>query len=180
MASIPNRESITKSNVVYAKIVSKTPGRLRLRLDKEFRNYQEIDRLSSMLKECIDINKLRTSIQTGSITIFYSKDHNSFKEIDTFLSEVGVILTETISDQLNREKSVISQQIIHTLSDWNQGVKTATNNRVDLRLIIPISFGMLAIRQLLIKGVMLETIPWYVLAWYAFDSFIKLEYGLQD
>ena len=33
---------------------------------------------------------------------------------------------------------------------------------------------MLAMRQLIAKGWQLELIPWYVLAWYAFDSFIKL------
>jgi hypothetical protein len=32
-------------------------------------------------------------------------------------------------------------------------------------------------RQLMIKGLQLEVIPWYVLAWYAFDSFLKLNTG---
>jgi hypothetical protein len=45
---------------------------------------------------------------------------------------------------------------------------------VDLRFLFPLSLSLLALRQLLVKGWQLELIPWYVLAWYAFDSFIKL------
>jgi hypothetical protein len=40
-----------------------------------------------------------------------------------------------------------------------------------------VSFQMtstLDFRQLIIKGLQIDEIPWYSLAWYAFDSFVKL------
>jgi len=49
-----------------------------------------------------------------------------------------------------------------------------TNGVADLRLLLPLGFGALALRQVLDKGFELEEIPWYTLAWYAFDSFVKL------
>jgi hypothetical protein len=57
----------------------------------------------------------------------------------------------------------------------NQKIRQTSNGKVDLGFLIPLSFALLACRQLIIKGWQLELIPWYVLAWYAFDSFLKLQ-----
>ena len=39
---------------------------------------------------------------------------------------------------------------------------------------MPLGLGTLALGQLITKGPQLDKIPWYNLAWYAFDSFNKL------
>lgn len=67
-----------------------------------------------------------------------------------------------------------SEYIIKLTSDLNEQVKHATNGVADLRLILPLGLSAIALRQLLIKGPQLDTIPWYVLAWYAFENFTKL------
>ena len=40
--------------------------------------------------------------------------------------------------------------------------------------MVPATFGVLALRQIVTNFGELAGIPWYVLAWYAFDSFWKL------
>jgi hypothetical protein len=39
---------------------------------------------------------------------------------------------------------------------------------------MPLFLSLLALRQLFSKSPRLKTAPWYILAWYAFDSFLKL------
>ncbi|WP_448573559.1 DUF5132 domain-containing protein [Trichothermofontia sp.] len=52
--------------------------------------------------------------------------------------------------------------------------RTLTRGWMDLKTLVPLGLGAIALRQLLTKGLQLDAIPWYVLAWYAFDSFIIL------
>jgi hypothetical protein len=44
----------------------------------------------------------------------------------------------------------------------------------DLRALLPLGVGLLALRQALRGRGRLDDAPWYVLGWYAFDSFWKL------
>jgi hypothetical protein len=43
-------------------------------------------------------------------------------------------------------------------------------------MLVPVGLATLSLRELLRTGWEIEAAPWYVLAWYAFDSFIKLHY----
>ncbi|WP_228054719.1 DUF5132 domain-containing protein [Gloeocapsopsis crepidinum] len=74
----------------------------------------------------------------------------------------------------NTHNSRATEYIIDAFKDINTQVRQATNNMADLQLLLPLGLGAIALRQLLTKGLQIEEIPWYVLAWYAFDSFIKL------
>ncbi|BAY17733.1 hypothetical protein NIES21_35750 [Anabaenopsis circularis NIES-21] len=60
------------------------------------------------------------------------------------------------------------------MSDFNADVYTMTNGAADLRLIVPLGLGLFALTQLIKQGFKFEDTPWYILAWFAFDSFIKL------
>jgi hypothetical protein len=59
-------------------------------------------------------------------------------------------------------------------TELNTQTISLTGGWVDLPTLVAGSLGLIALRQLLTKGVQLDALPWYVLAWYAFDSFIKL------
>jgi len=74
------------------------------------------------------------------------------------------------------ERSVISMMLIETAAEFNGWAKDVTGNEVDLGFLIPFAFGAIAIRQLIEQGLRLKEIPWYVPAWYAFDTFLKLNY----
>ncbi|MDQ6691903.1 MAG: hypothetical protein M3Z13_03960, partial [Candidatus Dormibacteraeota bacterium] len=47
-------------------------------------------------------------------------------------------------------------------------------NRLSLKWIVPATFATMGVRQLMIQGFKLGTIPWYVLLYYGADSFMKL------
>ncbi|WP_315790203.1 DUF5132 domain-containing protein [Fischerella sp. JS2] len=71
-------------------------------------------------------------------------------------------------------KSEVAKDLINVMSDFNTDVAQLTDGVVDLRLLVPLGFSAIALRQLLVKGLQIDEIPWYALAWYAFDSFVKL------
>ncbi len=75
-----------------------------------------------------------------------------------------------------RTSSEVASNLTDAVADLNKRVAQATNGVVDLRWLIPVGLGALAVRQLRRNGLKIETAPWYVLAYYAFDSFIKLHY----
>ena len=181
-------EIYSQSSNIIACIVSQTPGRLRLRVAKQCRKQEEIERIAPILQERLQIYSLRTNLQTGSITILYAEEQDSFEQISCLLRQLGVSLEDSLSQPQNINdrspfgKSIASSEaaaeVISTFSQLDRKVKLATEAAIDLRFLLPFGFSILALRQLLVKGLALEAIPWYVLAWYAFDSFIKLHYSL--
>jgi len=57
------------------------------------------------------------------------------------------------------------------LDEW---FREATGRRFDLKMLFPTALGVLAVRQFVSQLGQLPAIPWYVVAWYAFDSYLKL------
>jgi hypothetical protein len=67
----------------------------------------------------------------------------------------------------------LPQELLTIANELNTQTLTVTNGWVDLKMLVSLGFGAIALRQLLVKGFHPDAIPWYVLAWYAFDTFYK-------
>lgn len=65
-------------------------------------------------------------------------------------------------------------EVMNAVSEINAQVGWLTNGVVDLRVLMPLGLGAIALRQLATKGLQIDELPWYAFAWYAFDSFNKL------
>ena len=161
---------------IQAHIVSQTPGRIRMRVAPAHRQEHKLASVVSALKEKLAIYRVRANLHSGSITIFHSKEHINSEDIRQILRDLGLIFHDMIEEPLmvTHGHSDASVEVSRVATDLNQRVKIVTKGAVDLRFLLPLSFAVLACRQLVIKGLQFELIPWYVLAWYAFDSFIKL------
>ncbi len=161
-------------------IISQTPGRIRLRLPLSTWESGAIESIATSIKKQRGVARVRCNADTGSLTVFYSEDIISFSEIRDYLHQSGVFLApvETASTEpiTTTGCSEAAAEITTALAALNQRVNRATDGAADLRLLVPLGFGSLALRQLLLKGIQLDIIPWYVFAWYAFDSFIKFHY----
>ncbi|MFL9457897.1 MULTISPECIES: HMA2 domain-containing protein [Nostocales] len=157
------------SQPIYTKVVSSTPGRLRLRVASRYRQSGDIERIANALQAQPNINQVRTNIQNGSIVIQHDTQDDSFENVLATLKDLGIIFGDIAVG-----KSEAAAGVSDAVVDLNKRVRKATNNSVDLRFLFPLGLGILSIRKLLVSGLQFEIIPWYVLAWYAFDSFIKL------
>jgi hypothetical protein len=159
-------------------IVSSTPHRTRFRVSQKRRNKAEMKRIAEALKAEPDVTEVHTNVQTGSIVVQHEYRHNSLQDISATLQDLGIILGTVVGVEIPSMdgKSAVASDLTSAVSDLNKRVGEATKGIVDLRFIIPLGLGTLAIRQLLRNGWQIEAAPWYVLAYYAFDSFIKLHY----
>ncbi|MDR9402001.1 MAG: DUF5132 domain-containing protein [Halothece sp. Uz-M2-17] len=96
-------------------------------------------------------------------------------EVEAELAQEGE--TESESEKTtafyNEENSVFAEMMIKGMSELDASLRKATQGTIDARSLLSILFAALALRQLILKGFQFDDVPWYVLAWYAFDSFIK-------
>ena len=157
---------------ISTKVVSCTPGRLRLRIAPQHRQPREMERIANALKANPQINDVRTNSQHGSITINHQAVDGSLDSIFATLKDLGIIFAELTDAGVG--KSQAATGVANAVVDLNQQVARASGGAIDLRFLFPLGLGTLAVRQLVVRGLQFETIPWYALAWYAFDSFIKL------
>ncbi|RUR74628.1 HMA2 domain-containing protein [Chlorogloeopsis fritschii PCC 9212] len=163
------------SKPILTKVVSNTPGRLRLRVAQPQRCKAKMQHMVKILEAQPNISQVRMNSHNGSITIQHDGNEDSLKNVVTTLQDLGVIFADIAGFAETRGgKSEVAAEVSDVVVDLNRRVKEATNGVVDLRFLFPLGLATLSIRQLVAKGLQLEIIPWYVLAWYAFDSFIKL------
>jgi hypothetical protein len=154
---------------ISTQVVSSTPGRLRLRVAYPYRQSEKIERIASSLRAHPKVNQVRTNAQQGSITIQHDGENGSLDSVLSTLRGLGIIFGD-----ITHGKSEAAAGLSNAAFDLNKQVRQATSGAIDLRFLFPLGLATLSARQLLSKGLQFDTIPWYVLAWYAFDSFIKL------
>ncbi len=175
--SLSSPESSPDNSLVLAHILSLTPGRIRIRVVLSPQQTKQLNLMILGLKNQLALEKVRINLYGGSITLFYNPKLVNHREIIEKLRGFGLRFCENSSKSLNvvPKYSKAAVTVNQVTKNLNQCLRQASNNIVDLGVLIPLSFGLLAWRQLILKGWQLETIPWYVLAWYGFDSFIKLQ-----
>ncbi|WP_416669851.1 HMA2 domain-containing protein [Egbenema bharatensis] len=157
-------------------VVSRTPGRIRLRIAPEQRQDEVMNDIKQLLQTYLSgIERVRTNTQTGSVTLYFSGGMAPFEAAFSTLCQSGVILSDIPTGQ-----STIATRLTTALAGINQRVNLATEGSMDLRLLFPLLLTFLALRQVFSNSPRLNTAPWYILAWYAFDSFMKLNRSQGD
>ncbi|MEH2037242.1 HMA2 domain-containing protein [Nostoc sp.] len=159
----------TSPKPISTKVVSSTPGRLRLRVAHSHRQAEKMQRIANALSANSHITEVKTNVHHGSILINHDGKDGSLENVLATLKDLGIIFADVTEGNTEAAAGVSSAVV-----DLNQRVKQSTYGAFDLRILFPLGLASLSLRQLLNKGLQLEVIPWYVLAWYAFDSFIKL------
>jgi hypothetical protein len=165
----------TSPKPISTKVVSSTPGRLRLRVAHSHRQPEKMQSIANALLANPHINQVQINVHHGSIVINDDGKDGSLENVLATLKDLGIIFADVTEGNTEAAAEVSS-----ALVDLNQRVKQLTDGAFDLRILFPLGLASLSLRQLLNKGLQLEVIPWYVLAWYAFDSFIKLHGTSQE
>lgn len=80
---------------------------------------------------------------------------------------------QRVTGQFTEESAQATVQLEYLMSDLNDQVRWLTNDLFDLRILASAALGAYAFRQILTRGFSLDELPWYVLAWYALDTFVK-------
>jgi len=160
-------------------VVSSIPGRTRFRVPPKRRNHQEMERIANGLQAHPDVHNVQINVQTGSILVHHDPDRSDVHEVKDVLRDLGCMFTGVTgtSDLIPvKDQSGKNLDFNSAIADLNERVLQLTNGMVDLRYVLPVGLGALAVLQLLTYGLQFEIVPWYILAYFAIDSFIKLNF----
>lgn len=161
----------------HTSIVSTTLGRTRVRVSQKRRTEEEMGRLVNTLNERLKSADARMNTRTGSILVRHPE--NNLEEVCAVLEDLGVIIAGVSGHYLpwTEGRSRTASGMTEALADINRRLGAATYGIVNLQLLVPFGLGTLALVQLMRYGWQFQTAPWYVLAYAAFDSFVKLHYS---
>lgn len=122
--------------------------------------------------------KVTTDARTGSALITYDPDELDPAAMVSLLREAHEVFQAMAPPEVQQavygSTSGVAAQVQSRFGRANRSMLRATQGHLDLRALLPITLGGLALRQLVRQGLRVEDAPWYVLAYYAFDSFVKL------
>jgi hypothetical protein len=161
-------------------IVSQIPGRIRLRVAYPNRQREKMAQIEKTLAAHPQVNRVQTNVKTGSLLIHHDPENGGLDNVLAMLKDLGIILGDMTETQIAAERSQAAANLTKAIGDLNQRVQKTTDGLIDLRFMFPWGLSWLAVRQLLVKGWQFDLIPWYVLAWYAFDGFVKLNSPASD
>lgn len=159
------------------RLVHVSSGRVRIRLQTRDLTAEDAGELKSGLATLQGVLDARVTPASASVVVRYNPAE---VDLDTLLSAaraaglLDVDSTQIGSTDADLPLSLSAQRIKRTFHEVDVQLGRVTGGQWDLRSTFPVLLGLLAVRQILAGGLQLGAIPWWVLAWYSFDSFYKL------
>lgn len=150
----------------HTEIVSSTPRRTRIRVSRKRRNPKEMARLARALEASPEISSVEANLHTGSLIVHHKKE--AVADIRSTLKDMGVIVMAATGVEMP------GQSLTEAISDLDGRLGAATKGFLDLRMLVPLGLGALAVVQLVRRGFQIEGAPWYILAYFAIESFTRL------
>jgi hypothetical protein len=130
------------------------------------------------------VRDVRINSLTGSILILHDdSDHQKFAEILTGIPEYGSRFTLDLRNdsaaspdiRMNPQgspgRSLMASAIFDAARQWNKQIRQATDNKLDLAVLVPLVSAALALS----KRTSAQGTPiWVTLGMFAFQSFVSL------
>jgi hypothetical protein len=159
---------------VHTRVVSDTPTRARVKVSHKRRNHREMARIAHSLQEHPGVREVHTNIQTGSIIV--RNEPGISVNIKGILEDLGIILESATNIDIpsvgaSKDSNVALADAIERLS---RQLGLNTSGLINLRVLIPLGFGALSVLQLVRRGLQIDAAPWYVLAFAAIESYLRL------
>lgn len=152
----------------------RAPGRVRFRMPEGHRSASELRGVREALLAMDGTKGVQANPVTGSVLILHGADGHVERYADVFRNRGFAVEDKTDNrNGRNPQPRSIAREIDDRLRDWNERVTQATDNRMDLRTLVPLALlGVGLIRLLYDRD--WKAVPPYVLLYYAFDSYWKL------
>ena len=151
-----------------ARVASAAPGRLRLRLPAGPEGRDRLAAAADALAGRVEVIRAEARWRTGSLVVEY--DPAAVEAVWSVLVELGLARPVATASRPAPGADPDAARVLAALSRANDLVARRTHGP-DLRTLVPVGLGMLALRQLVRGKQRLADAPWYVLAWYASETF---------
>jgi hypothetical protein len=166
-----------------APVVHHLPGRLRVRLPRAQRTAQLLQQLRGFVEGLGGVRQVEINPVTGSLLVYYEPEseeqiHGLLRsQADGFGSPPGLTDADELAATIEKEAeflaahSEVALQVVQAVKSLNREVRVATDNAVDLKVLLPPG---LAVWAFLEHGVEAATPLWVTLAIFSFNSFVSL------
>lgn len=168
-----------------AHVVHHIPGRLRVRLPKSRRDPRFFRDLQEFVQGLGGVRHVEVNPATGSILVQYEPESHdevralmqSAADADPFEAPPGLGDADELVEQIEKEAeflgahSELALHVVKSMKSLNQTVREATDNTLDLKVLLPAAFAVWAFFSV---GVEVSTPLWVSLGIFSFNSFVAL------
>jgi hypothetical protein len=161
-----------------AEVASHIPGRLRVRLQRESRHPHILNRIKEKLEEQPGVHAVEVNHAAGSVTVKYDHQLHVGTGILGLLEDFDV-LVGTVMDVPRIGGAAGSEgagvvTLADALNDLNSRISALTGISLDLKVLFPVALAGTGLWLIAVNGLMIETMPGWLLVWFAFDAYLKL------
>ena len=150
------------------RVVHVSPGRVRARVSREDRSPEGLEQVRRSLAGHANVQGVEVKSRSGSILL----RGESSDLLGDALRQVLDLVAEAGSPEAARDGGV--EAAVGLVRSADDRLGKATQGRVRLRWLVPAIFIGFGVRELILEGLTLGEVPWYVLIYYGVDSFLKL------
>ena len=122
--------------------------------------------LAKALEAFPQVSSVQTNLHTGTLIVHHKEE--ALEDIRSKLENLGVILMAATGVEMP------AKWLTDAVSDLDRRSSSQTKGLLNLKLLVPLGLGALALLQLARRGFQFEGAPWYILAYFAFESFVRL------
>ncbi len=165
---------------MHAYVKHRSPGRLRLRIPEARRRPETLRRIAEHARRMPGVTSTQFNPITGSVLISSAEDAiigaaNLAEALSgpDMLIKVIDLIAEALAPIPPGTRSEVSEALTGLLQEADVFVRTATRNKLDLRLLLPLAAGAGALGYLGKTGS--STPLWVTLAIFAVTSFTALQ-----
>ena len=150
-----------------AVVVSTVPGRLRIRVARGPSAAGELAGVARALDALDEVTEVAVRLHAASVVAQF--DPRDAASVTDRLEALGVTVPAAGHPGAAEDPAAVVRDAAGAL---NAAVARRVPN-ADLRTLVPLGLGLLSVRQALRGRDRLGDAPWYLLAWYASETFFK-------
>jgi hypothetical protein len=175
-----------------AHVVHQTRGRLRLKVPAARNKHAYLAQVHKALTSVSGVLEVEVNPLTGSVLLRHAAapDHEFRDRLARFAEEAGLFTLSQLgsddvdefaadvrseSDYLLELRSKTAEIIIEKTKSANLAIKQATDNKVDLNVLLPLGAAAMSVATM---GLATSTPLWLNLSIFSFNSFIALHRNL--
>jgi hypothetical protein len=171
-------------------VVHHIPGRLRVRIPRSKRHPHLLHELRDFVSGLGGVERVEINPVTGSVLVHYHPE--SQEQIQSLLrqsrgasgfsADVPPELSEgdDLAEKIEREAAFLAAhseaaaQLVNAVKHLNRQIRQATDNAVDLKVLLPAGLAICAF----VAGAEAATPLWVTLAIFSFNSFVVLHHPI--
>jgi hypothetical protein len=163
---------------LVVRLVHASPGRIRAKVPREAFDGSALRETEVALLGVEGVHEVRRNPAASSVVVHYDPTVTSLTALLAAAqgSNVTLLLPEdgaAASPGEGGRRTTVASLLAAPFRTADQTVAQATDHHIDVRTMLPIGLAVLAAREVLSGRAHMA--PWYTLAWWAFDSYLKLQ-----